>query len=118
MPAENKSLEQKLMNAIEKAISQLNVQYLHTKVKVTQTEYDEELKKPINEIVKESEQVEKVKCEYDISKIKILTELWLKLRDKDTGNSSEDEQDYGFGVVILPEREITENSGEEMMSDE
>lgn len=113
MPSKKQTLEKKLITVIEKAIAELNVTYLHTKVKVTKTEYDEELKKPINEVVEESEHIERVNCEYDVSKIKALTELWLKIKETDASDI-EKSLDDKFGVVILPEKGIFEKGEEDL----
>jgi len=98
----NDKLEKKLITAIEKAIAEVNVTYVHKKVKVTNTTYDDEMKKPLSEVVEDSEVLEKRKCEYDVNKIKTLTELWLKLKE----NSGEVASNSSGGVVILPEVQI------------
>lgn len=103
----NEKLENKIANIIEKAISQANVTYLRKKVKVTDTEYDEDVRKPVREVVEEREILEKAKSEYDFKKIKELTELWIKLKASDEDAAEKSEQALG-GVVILPDVNIEE----------
>lgn len=102
----NNKLEKKLISAIEKAIAEVNVTYVHKKVKVTNTKYDDELKKPLSEVVEDSEEILPLEGEYDVNKIKTLTELWLKLKE----NNGEATASTTGGVVILPEVQITADS--------
>lgn len=103
----NEKLDKKVIATIEKAISQANITYLKKKTKVVDTEYDEEFKKPVREIVEESEYIQKAEGEYDVKKIKELAELWLKLKESDT--SYEDTHEGTGGVIILPEVKINGN---------
>jgi len=98
----NEKIDKKIADVIIKAISQTNITYLKKKIKVTDTEYDEEVKKPVREVVEENEVLEKTTGEYDVKKIKDLTDIWFRLKESD-GDINKINETNNCGVVILPD---------------
>lgn len=94
--------EDSLLNAVKRAISEVDIVYLRTKHKETQTEYDEEGKKPVAETVREWETLEECRGSADTAKLKGLTEILSKLKES-TAAGAADGDAQGTGVVLLPE---------------
>lgn len=92
-------ISDKIAKKINTAVSQSETQYIKKKIVVKTSEYDEELKKPIEEKTIEEETVIPVKGGVDMGKLKEACNL-LKDLTMITGQANKDEGGCG-GVIVL-----------------
>ncbi len=97
-------LSDMLLDKIEKSISEIDRCIIKTKEKTKTVEYDSDLKKPINESVEETENIEIIDGMIDKMGIKQLVSTLKDIKDIHlglTGNDLDDEDENG--VIILGE---------------
>ena len=69
------SVLDELLKVLKRAVKQSKDTTLKLKKKIVSTEYDEELKKPMQEITEENEEITQLKGMVDINSLKLLTGL-------------------------------------------
>lgn len=94
-------LANQLKLVIYSAIREAGKSYVRNKTKTTETEYDEECKKPVREVISEKEDIIPMEGNIDTMSLKRLTSALKDVQDilAQTQQSNED-NDEG-GVVIL-----------------
>lgn len=99
-----------LIKVLKKAIRQSKDTLLRMKKKTVMTEYDEELKKPMTEVVEESEEVRTLKGTVDINALKTITALLKEILDIQEGKGLKDtDGDDSGGVIVLAKVRDEEN---------
>lgn len=97
--ASEKVMEE-LLRTLKRAVKQCGSTMLRSKKKLVSIEYDEELKKPMQELTEESEELTKVKGMVDINSLKLIAGLLKEIhqmRESTAGADAEDER----GIVVL-----------------
>lgn len=99
-----------LIKVLKKAIKQSKDTLLRMKKKTVMTEYDEELKKPMTEVIEESEEIKTLKGMVDVNSLKTITVLLKEILDIQEGKTSkETEGEDGGGVIVLAKVKDEEN---------
>lgn len=109
MQAETEAVIKELLKSLRKAAKGKEIIYVKTKTKNTQTVYDEDLKKPIQEIITETEEIEPRDAGLDMGMLKTISGILKELKDIQTPVHSGGEQG---GVVILAGNHAEQDHGE------
>ena len=64
---------EELLKVLKRAIKQSNSTLLKSRKKIVSTEYDDDLKKPMQEITEECEEITKLKGTVDINSLKVIS---------------------------------------------
>ena len=97
-------LSDMLLDKIEKSILEIDRCIIKTKEKTKTVEYDSDLKKPINESVEETENIEIIEGMIDKMGIKQLVSTLKDIKDIHLGLTSDGSEDEDeSGVIILGE---------------
>lgn len=101
---------QELLKTLKRAVKQSSNTMLRSKKKLVNIEYDEELKKPMQELTEESEELTKIKGMVDINSLKLITGLLKEIYQmKESAGISADEE---RGIVVLADLKDLEDDGE------
>lgn len=97
-----------LLKVLRRAIKQSKDTTLKSKKKIVSTEYDEEIKKPMQEITEENEEVTTLKGTVDVNSLKLLTGLLKEVHQMmGDGEASSEEQK---GIIVLADiKDLEEN---------
>lgn len=90
-----------LIKVLKKAIRQSRDTMLRSKKKTVVTEYDEGLKKPMTEVIEESEEITTLKGTVDINSLKTITMLLKEILEIRDGKALKDEDKDEGGVIVL-----------------
>ena len=93
------SVLDELLKVLKRAVKQSKDTTLKLKKKIVSTEYDEELKKPMQEITEENEEITQLKGMVDINSLKLLTGL-LKEVHQMKGEDVDSEESQK-GIIVL-----------------
>ena len=99
---------EELIMTLKKAVKQCRNTTIKIKRKVVNTEYDEEIKKPIYEVTEESEEVKTLKGTVDIGGLKTIAALLKEIAELQNGDEAT-ENTESAGVVILADVKDAEN---------
>ncbi len=102
------SIADELLGVLKKAIKQSKNTMLKSKKKIVSTEYDEELKKPTQEITEECEEMTKLKGTVDVNSLKTIAGLLKDISDM-TGNDAVADDDMKGIIVLADVKELAEN---------
>lgn len=97
-------ISDKLLDKIEKSISEIDRCIIRTKERTKNVEYDFDLKKPINESVEEKENIDIIEGMIDKMGLKQLVSTLKDIKDIHTGltDHTSDEEDE-TGIIVLGE---------------
>ena len=97
-------LSDKLLDKIEKSISEIDRCVIRTKERTKNVEYDFDLKKPVSESVEEKENIDIIEGMIDKMGLKQLVSTLKDIKDIHTGLSgTESEEDDETGIIVLGE---------------
>lgn len=97
-------ISDKLLDKIEKSISEIDRCVIRTKERTKNVEYDFDLKKPVSESVEEKENIDIIEGMIDKMGLKQLVSTLKDIKDIHTGLSgTESEEDDETGIIVLGE---------------
>lgn len=97
-------ISDKLLDKIEKSISEIDRCVIRTKERTKNVEYDFDLKKPVSESVEEKENIDIIEGMIDKMGLKQLVSTLKDIKDIHTGLSgTESEEDEETGIIVLGE---------------
>ena len=97
-------ISDKLLDKIEKSISEIDRCVIRTKERTKNVEYDFDLKKPVSESVEEKENIDIIEGMIDKMGLKQLVSTLKDIKDIHTGLSgTESEEDDDTGIIVLGE---------------
>lgn len=97
-------ISDKLLDKIEKSISEIDRCVIKTKERTKNVEYDFDLKKPVSESVEEKENIDIIEGMIDKMGLKQLVSTLKDIKDIHTGlTGTETEDDDETGIIVLGE---------------
>ena len=97
-------ISDKLLDKIEKYISEIDRCVIKTKERTKNVEYDFDLKKPVSESVEEKENIDIIEGMIDKMGLKQLVSTLKDIKDIHTGlTGTETEDDDETGIIVLGE---------------
>lgn len=101
------SVLDELLKVLKRAVKQSKDTTLKLKKKIVSTEYDEELKKPMQEITEENEEITQLKGMVDINSLKLLTGLLKEVHQMK--GEEVDLEECQKGIVVLADIKDLDN---------
>ncbi len=97
------TISDRLLDKIEKSISELDRCIVKNKEKTKTVEYDYDTKKPINEVVEEKEDIKVIEGMIDKMGLKQLVSTLKDIKDIHLSMSSEETGEEETGIIVLGE---------------
>lgn len=96
-------ISDKLLDKIEKSISEIDRCVIKTKERTKNVEYDFDLKKPVSESVEEKENIDIIEGMIDKMGLKQLVSTLKDIKDIHTGLTGTETEDDETGIIVLGE---------------
>lgn len=96
-------ISDKLLDKIEKSISEIDRCIIRTKERTKNVEYDFDLKKPVNESIEEKENIDIIEGMIDKMGLKQLVSTLKDIKDIHSSLAETEDDDEESGVIVLGE---------------